>query len=290
MPDLKIGNDWYTDAVWIKDANLLEGVRQESQELWLIWAIGNPHTYLPGAFNQYVHMIEMSANGALLEEYKTIGMINNEIATGSLAYSQKEPIKLFVVKSQDPLPLDPDLFFNKINTRELINLGYENAKQYLKPSLVSETMDAKATKSREQGSVLSFRATFRGRLLWHAVETRVIFYTYFRFNLAGRARSLTAVSSLYIEALAQEIPAYDHQVTTNQQKDCTLLETSAKILLRGEEHTIKSILKLFTPVDIFMGIGLKKVYFSLAKASGEPDTFLLQGTLYQSVPERLKAC
>src|SRR5690606_5567241 len=59
MPALQIGEDWYTDAVWIKDANLLEGVRQQSQELWLVWAIGNSKAYLPGAFNQYVHMIEM---------------------------------------------------------------------------------------------------------------------------------------------------------------------------------------------------------------------------------------
>src|SRR5690606_16873022 len=34
MPALKIGNDWYTDAVWIKDANLVEGVNQGSEELW----------------------------------------------------------------------------------------------------------------------------------------------------------------------------------------------------------------------------------------------------------------
>src|SRR5690606_13160513 len=131
MPALQIGEDWYIDAVWIKDANLLEGVKQQSQELWLVWAIGNSKTYLPGALNQYVHMIEMSANGALMEEYQQIKLINQAIVQKTGEFAQKEPIKLFVIKSPFPLPLDPDLFFNKINTRELINIGYENAKAHL---------------------------------------------------------------------------------------------------------------------------------------------------------------
>jgi predicted acylesterase/phospholipase RssA len=76
MPAIKIGDRWYTDAVWIKDANLMEAVRQGSKELWLVWAIGNNPSYLGGAFNQYVHMIEMSANGALLEEYNQISLTN----------------------------------------------------------------------------------------------------------------------------------------------------------------------------------------------------------------------
>src|SRR5690554_659194 len=47
MPALQIGGDWYTDAVWIKDAHLMEAVRQGSEELWLVWAIGNSPDYLP---------------------------------------------------------------------------------------------------------------------------------------------------------------------------------------------------------------------------------------------------
>lgn len=290
MPALKIGNDWYTDAVWIKDANLLEGVRQESQELWLIWAIGNPHTYLPGAFNQYVHMIEMSANGALLEEYRTIDMINREIISGPSAWPQMEAVKLFLIKSPDPLPLDPDLFFNKINTRELINLGYEHAKEFMKLGPVPQMMDANATKSRNPGAVFSFRATFSGMLLWDTVETKVVFYTYYSFSLSDDEQVLTAVSSIFIDALAQEIPGYGHRVSRTYHTDHTLLESEAKILIKGEEHVLKSTIKLYNPLDMLMGTGLKKTNISLTRASGQSDTLVLQGVLYQTAWERLKAC
>lgn len=58
-------------------------------------------------------MIEMSANGGLLEEYQRIKMINKEIAKGSDAYPQKKAVRLFIIKPEFPLPLDPDLFLKR---------------------------------------------------------------------------------------------------------------------------------------------------------------------------------
>ena len=48
------------DAVWIKDANLTEALRRGSEELWLVWCIGNHGVYRSGPFQQYVHMIEIA--------------------------------------------------------------------------------------------------------------------------------------------------------------------------------------------------------------------------------------
>ena len=89
MPGIKIKDQWYSDAVWIKDANLIEAVKRGAEELWLVWAIGNTATYLPGALNQYVHMIEMSANGGLLEEYERIHMINGQISDGKSDFDRQ---------------------------------------------------------------------------------------------------------------------------------------------------------------------------------------------------------
>ena len=41
LPAVQSGGRTWTDAVWIKDANLLEAVRRGCSELWLIWCIGN---------------------------------------------------------------------------------------------------------------------------------------------------------------------------------------------------------------------------------------------------------
>src|SRR5690606_7365390 len=59
MPAVKIGLDWYTDAVWIKDANLLEAVKRQAEEIWLIWRIGINLEYMNGIFHQYVTLIDM---------------------------------------------------------------------------------------------------------------------------------------------------------------------------------------------------------------------------------------
>ncbi len=84
MPPVPHKGCLYVDSVWIRDANLLEAVRQGSQEIWVVWCIGNTGEYRNGAFNQYVHMIEMSANGNLFKELEQIAALNERIAAGEV--------------------------------------------------------------------------------------------------------------------------------------------------------------------------------------------------------------
>lgn len=289
MPALQIGPDWYTDAVWIKDAHLMEGVRQQSQELWLVWAIGNTETYLPGAFNQYVHMIEMSAGGALLEEYNQIQLINREIERDSEAHPQTTPIKLFVIKPTYPLPLDPDLFFNKVNARELINMGYEDAKSYLsKAPQAGERMDRDATKNKEPGDTLSFRAVFAGRGKWDEEDTDITLYLHFRFFLSPDGPRRLVFSSVFIAALHQEIPLYDHRHRFSQENNHQLLTIEAKLLIGGLEHDLTCRLKMDSPLDIMMGIGFKKCVVAIGRKDDEGEAPLFKGSLFQSAKQRLK--
>src|SRR5690606_24851049 len=120
--------------------------------------------------------------------------------------------------------------------------------------------------------------------------TKVIYYTYFRLSLRDATQHISCVSSIYIADLGQEIPAYDHQISRIYKEDCTILEINAKILIKGEEHILNSSLKLFSPVDTIMGIGLKKIFLTIRKASSNLESFLLQGQLHQTVSDRLKAC
>jgi predicted patatin/cPLA2 family phospholipase len=112
----------YVDSVWIKDVNVGEAVRRGADELWLVWAIGNHGVYRNGVFQQYVHMIEMSANGSLFEELAAVRRLNDD---------RPEPIRLHVVRPRVPLPLDPDFLFGRVDAATLIAMGHRDACEYL---------------------------------------------------------------------------------------------------------------------------------------------------------------
>jgi len=131
MPPVSIDGSLYLDAVWIRDANLMEAVRRGAEELWLVWCIGNTGQYHDGPFRQYVHMIEISANGSLFKEFDQIVEINARIAKGETVYGHTEPIRLHVIRPEFPLPLDPDFFLGLIDAPTLIGYGYADAKKYL---------------------------------------------------------------------------------------------------------------------------------------------------------------
>lgn len=131
LPPVRKGDTLYMDSAWIKDANLMEAVRRGAEELWLVWCLGNSDSYHRGIFEQYVHMMELSANGALFEEFDRINEINSRIEKGEEVLGHTKPITLHLIKPSYPLPLDPDLFFGRIDTATLIDMGYADARQYL---------------------------------------------------------------------------------------------------------------------------------------------------------------
>ena len=55
-----------------------------------------------------------------------------DIKDGRSKYGQRNPIRLFVIKPEYPLPLDTDLYLGKVDTGALINMGYAEAKNALK--------------------------------------------------------------------------------------------------------------------------------------------------------------
>lgn len=163
MPTIKRNGDHYTDSVWIKDANLWEAVRQGAEELWLVWCIGNSPAYRDGTFYQYVHMIELSANGALFEEFDRIRELNERIERGDSPFGQRSPVRLHVVKPTTALPLDPDLFLGNITTSTLIALGYSDARRYLDSrSEGGLPFQPEVTQMSDSRTGLAFRETMSG--------------------------------------------------------------------------------------------------------------------------------
>jgi hypothetical protein len=155
MPATEHGGDLYLDSVWIKDANLLEAVRRGCDELWLVWCIGNTATYRDGAFKQYVHMIEISANGSLNEELERIRALGEE---------RGRPVRVHVIRPEWPLPLDPDFYMGRIDAGTLIALGYRDACRYLETrDPAGVPLGPEATRMREPRPGVGWRSELRGR-------------------------------------------------------------------------------------------------------------------------------
>ena len=160
MPPVRHGNDLYVDSVWIKDANPGEAIRRRCDELWLVWCIGNSGVYRPGMLNEYVHMIELSANGGLFEE---LGHLRKE-CTGPLP-------RLHVIKPEYPLPLDPDFYRGRIDADALVAMGYRDAKRYLATrDPAGVRWDPESTRMRDPTLGGAFAKRVRGTLAGSPVE------------------------------------------------------------------------------------------------------------------------
>ncbi|WP_164017482.1 patatin-like phospholipase family protein [Pyxidicoccus trucidator] len=165
MPPVRKNGSVYTDSVWIQDANLLEAVRRGADELWVLWCIGNTPTYERGIFQQYVHMIEMSANGALFAQLEQLQDINARIRAGEEVMGHREPIAVHLIKPERPLPLDPDFYAGHITAASLIDMGYSDAWRYL--AVAGDQglpLTPEMTQMTEPAPDLTFRETMSGPL------------------------------------------------------------------------------------------------------------------------------
>ncbi|MEV4900593.1 patatin-like phospholipase family protein [Citricoccus sp. NPDC055426] len=118
MTPFRQGPAVWTDAAWIRDANITEALDRGADEVWLIWCVGNSPYWGLGPLEQYVHMIEMSATGALLADF-------------AVARAAGRPFVLHVIKPEHPLPLDPEFYLGRIDAETLIGMGYRDATAYL---------------------------------------------------------------------------------------------------------------------------------------------------------------
>jgi hypothetical protein len=142
----------YTDAVWIRDSNVPEAVQQGSDEVWLIWCIGNTPRYSTGLFRQYVHMIEMAATGSLLGDLDRLA-----------ADPQGQQLRLHVIKPATPLPLDPAYFFGRIDAAALIDRGYQDALLYLRdPRPLTAPWSPEVTRMRDGAPAVATRLNLEG--------------------------------------------------------------------------------------------------------------------------------
>jgi predicted acylesterase/phospholipase RssA len=174
MPAVRRGDSTYIDAVWIRDANIPEAVRRGADEIWLVWCIGNTPAYRPGVLRQYVHMIEMSANGSLFEDLGQIEDLNTRIAAGEQIDGRTRQVRVHVIKPVVALPLDPDFFAGRIDAESLIAMGYRDASTYLRTMApAGMPLTPEITKMRDGGDSLLYRESFAGPFALGAIDPRV---------------------------------------------------------------------------------------------------------------------
>nr|WP_306422682.1 patatin-like phospholipase family protein [Paenarthrobacter aurescens] len=145
------GKIW-TDAVWVRDANVAEALRRGADEVWLIWCIGNTPYWGDGPLEQYVHMIEMSAMGALLADFEAAAAVGRDFV-------------LHVIRPEHPLPLDPEFYLGRIDADTLIGMGYRDARAYLDAMTASGLpKDSACTAMTEPQPGVRFNDTLHGEL------------------------------------------------------------------------------------------------------------------------------
>lgn len=163
FPPVRRDDALYLDSAFIKDANLMEAVRRGAQELWLVWCLGNTPEYRGGALYLYVQMLEMSANGALHDEFAQITEINARIRAGEAVGGRSAPIRLHLIKPAYPLPLDPELFTGAVDLATLIDMGYADAKSYLETAKDEGVpFEPETTQMKGEELGLTFRETMSG--------------------------------------------------------------------------------------------------------------------------------
>ncbi len=237
MPAVAHDGMLYMDSVWIKDANLWEAVRRGAEELWLVWCIGNTGQYKPGLFDQYVHMIEISANGVLFEEFDRIRALNVRIARGDSPFGQAHPIRLHVIRPAYPLPLDPDLFFGNVTTATLIDMGYADAKHYLQNrNETGLSFEPEVTRMHDAKPGITFRETMAGPFALDVTDPE-----------AGRRKGEQERTEL---ALHATVHIHDIERFANDPDHSGVLSAHIDFPPFGRNiPASKGVFNLFTPAD-----------------------------------------
>lgn len=242
MPPVHKEGGLYLDSVWIQDANLLEAVRRGADELWVLWCIGNTPTYERGVFHQYVHMIELAANGALFKQLERIQEINARILAGEVVDGHRRPIVVHLIKPERPLPLDPDFYAGHITAGTLIDLGYVDAYRYLATrSDQGLPLTPEITQMNAPAPDLTFRETMSGPLALEETDP-----------LAGSGKGRHTPFTFHATISVDDMEAF----------------------IRDPQHAARLVAHVSYP-PFGNDIPVKRGSFNLFKSGDEPNTRLM---------------
>lgn len=237
MPAVHTRGTWYTDAVWIKDANVDEAIRQGADEVWLVWCIGNTPEYQNGSFAQYVHMIEMAANGSLFAQFTRVEAMNARIARGESVDGRTTPVTLHVIKPELPIPLDPDYYLGRVSGTTLVEMGYADAWRYLRartPAGIPWTPEA--TRMQQPHPGLTFAEVMLGDMAMGATDPKAI-----DKGAVRRQAPLAIHVTVHIDDIERFV--------TDASHPGRLTGHVSSSLFGGDIMAMRGVFNLFSPTD-----------------------------------------
>jgi predicted acylesterase/phospholipase RssA len=131
MPAVTYRGRTWTDAVWIKDANLAEAVRRGAEEVWLAW-VHRQHRPLRRRSARAVraHDRDERQRGAIRRARPDRRA--QPPAGGGRGRLRPHPARAGPRREAGvPLPLDPDFYAGRIQASTLVAMGYRDARRYL---------------------------------------------------------------------------------------------------------------------------------------------------------------
>lgn len=170
FPPVEIGGKLYLDAAFRMDANPNEAVKRGIEEIWVLWALGDAPQWRTGGLGLYMNMLEMVSNGRLTDDMRWIARRNERLAAGRPSDGQERPIRVNVVRSKYPLPLDPDLYLGKVDYATLIDMGYSDARRILLTQPDGGPLGPEALIQETFGVGVIFRETFKGALHFDEID------------------------------------------------------------------------------------------------------------------------
>jgi len=256
LPPVEHDGTQYVDSAWIRDTNLWNAVQRGADELWLVWVLNNSPTYTPGLFHEYIHMLEMSANGSLFVDLDRIRLLNERIRNGDSPYGQTEPVTLHVICPNRPLPLTPDLYLGNISTEMLLSMGYADARAYLN-SMSPDGLpySPSITQMSNTHPGLTFDETMTGGFALDETDPE-------RGQEVGEAQNTTL--ALHASVFIEDVSAF----ADDPEHPGRLTGSVEHPAFGGTVHATDGTFKLFSPGD---EPGLKLMVYELAfEHEGQP--------------------
>jgi hypothetical protein len=119
----------YTDAMLLKDANLMEAVKRGADELWVLWTVEDSQSWRGGFLNHLGHVFETCAVGNLRRELDEIEAMNLRIARKEPRPDDR-PITVHMLQPDAPIPAGY-LWYTKKQMAPMIEDGRAWTRRYL---------------------------------------------------------------------------------------------------------------------------------------------------------------
>jgi predicted acylesterase/phospholipase RssA len=129
FPSVHDGGKTYIDAVYYRDANLAEAIRQGAEEIWVIWTVNETPEYKGGFYHQYFHIIEAIADARFYDELVEVERINEAVRAGT--DKEHRHITVHTIRHGSPVPMDYLIYFRAKQMSRIVDMGIEDTRAYV---------------------------------------------------------------------------------------------------------------------------------------------------------------